>query len=668
MVTTLNGSAVPRQVNTPQTSGNTVAPPNTGKTLALVGSFPFLEPDVVRTVSSAGALKKILPTSDTLKLLERLVYNCAPQEPQARQQPAFVHLVNALPSTQAVAVLYNSTPTASLDVASNLWGAIGNRTTVTVAAATVVGPASSGKKYTITAPNLPTETYDNVGGNNIITVNYTGSQATTMVMAYDQTTGLRISYTKTAIALGTLTITDISFDGTITVTPSVGPGVGETFTVTVNGVDKATGLVTSEAVTFNNAGGTTPQTTAKAWASVSTIVFAATAGTPTFSIAGYSFDLAPGPSYPTAASFADRIEPAAGYTATVAAVTAAGLDSSLLDTFSSATIASAAKSLTADVNAAVVAMAGSYLVTVTRATGADSAPANATYPLAGGADGSESLGGYQDALAVLEDYDVTHLWMDTDSASYQSAGLDHVTAMWGVGGRSRQLWVGATADETLSALVARVLAFNSPQVNLWFQEFRRLSPAGTLTWYAPKYLALEEAALRCAMAPGEPSTRKRPNVVDFRQNSAIDVQTDQNTLIQSHLCFVAQFTGLGIVNIRPVTTYGVGDNVFYDEPGSVESFNMSVNDVNFAITAAQVIGASNVRYTAADFKQIILRRLNQQVASGTRLIKAFDPTSIEIEVISADLYRGSWDEQPITGINFTDTQPTATFVTASVEG
>lgn len=668
MATSAYGNPYPRLIVTPQTSPTTQAAPNTGKSLALVGPFSFLDPSRVYTVTSAAALKALNPASTDLQLFERLIYNCAPAESQARNKPSAVYLVNSVggdstPSTAATAILYDAQPQACLDITANLFGAIGNRTTMTVSAAT----NGTGKKYVVACPGIPTETYDNVGGNNILTVNYDDAEATTMVMAYDQTNGVQISYTKTTIAVGTYTPSKMAFDGTITITPSTGP-VGGAYTATVSGINKVTGLSDSEVRTWPDGGGAAAQTTTKSWSSVTSIVFANTAGgSPTFTIAGYAFNLTPGVQYPYAKSFADRINQFTGadFSATIGSATAGTLASNLLDTFSSTSIKSSAQSLTANVNAAVVAMAGSFLVTVERSTGADGAPANGTTLLGGGSDGTQTAAGWQDALELLKSKQVTHLWMDTDNATAQSYGLESVVECEGIGQLYRQLWVGATADETLTALQARVLAFNSQLVSLWYQEFQRTSPAGVATWYAPKYLALQEAAMRCAMPPGEPSTMKRPNVLDYRSAATTNADLYGQDLINSGICFVQTVVGQGVMNIRPVTTYGAGDNVFYVEPGSVESFGMSVNAVNTAVAAARALGAADTRFTAQDFSAIVSRSLNQQVSGPVRLIKAWDPESLVIEVVNTDWYRATYNVQPISGVNFIETLPTATVFAAA---
>lgn len=667
MATSAYGNPYPRLIVTPQTSPTSQAAPSTGKTLALVGPFTFLDPSRVYTVTSAAALKALNPASTDLQLFERLIYNCAPAEPQARNKPAAVYLVNSVggdstPSTAASAILYDAVPAAALDITANLFGALGNRTTITVADGT-----TQGKKYTIACPGVPTETYDNVGGQNVITVGYDDTEASTMLMAYDQSTGLRISYTKTGIAVGTYTPSKMAFDGTITITPSAAP-VGGAYTVTVSGINKATGLSDSEVRTWPDGGGAGAQTTAKSWSSVTSIVFANTAGgSPTISIAGYAFDLTPGVQYPTAKSFADRINQfsSADFTATIGSANAGTLDSTLLDSFSSSTIRQTTKSLTANVNAAVLAMAGSFLVTVERSTGADGAPANGTTLLGGGSDGTQTAAGWQDALELLKSKQVNHLWMDTDNATSQGYGFEHIVECEGIGQLYRQLWVGATANESLTALQTRVLAFNSQLVCLWYQEFNRTSPAGVATWYAPKYLALQEAALRCAMPVGEPSTMKRPNVLDYRSSATTNADLYGTDLINAGICFVQTVVNQGVMNIRPVTTYGLSDNVFYCEPGSVESFGMSVNAVNNAVASARALGSADTRFTSQDFAAIVSRSLNLQLSGATRFIKAWDPSSLVIEVVNTDWYRATYNVQPISGVNFIETLPTATVFAAA---
>lgn len=655
MVTTYNGSAVPGQFNEPQAAGQTTIPVQTAKRLALVGEFPWLEPAVISEVSSESAMVQQSPSNDTLGLIARIVFDCAKNDAKVTRQPGAVYLVNALASTQATKVLQRS-GTDVVTAAAREWGAVGNRVKIVVTSGTLTG-----KKYVITAPGWPTETRDNVGFGNVATFNYTGSSASTMALAFDTTNGLRISYTDAGIALGSFSAPDYPADGIITITPSVAPGAGQSFAAVITGTNKGTGDPDTETLAFTPATGTDPVASTKGWTGSFSIVFTATAGTPTFTIAGYSFDLAPGP-YPRAKSLIDRVASFANFTAVSASPAAASIPTNLMDAFSSATIVAAAKSLTADLYA-LTSTVTSSIVTFTRASGATGAPTNATYILAGGADGSGNSTTWQAALDALDDETVNVLWMDTDDASLQDLGAVKMTDRLEAGGKACQMHVGAAGGEALSALDARVLALDRYTTNLWFQRFNRLDQFGVLREdLAPKYMALTWAAIQSQTAPGTPLTRIKPQVLDYSQASDVNPATNANTLIQHHLCFVGR-VNRQIVGVRPVTAYGAGGNRFYDEPGSVESFLMCCNDVQNGIAAVEAVGAADVIFTRASYRQLVQTRLNLQTQPSSRLINRWDPTSLRIDD-EGDTLVAYANVQPIGARNFIVTRFTAVAVAA----
>ena len=668
MVTTYNGSAVPGQFNEPQDAGQTTIPVQTAKRLALVGEFPWLEPATIAEVSSESAMVQQSPSNDTLGLIARIVFDCAKNDAKVTRQPGAVLMVNALASTQASKVLQRSA-TNVVTAAAREYGAVGNRVKIVVSDGTLTG-----KKYVITAPGWPTETRDNVGFGNVATFNYTGSNASTMAMAFDTTNGLRISYTETGIALGTLAARDYPCDGTISVTPSVGAGSGQTYTVTITGTSKVDGTVGTAVLNWTNADGTDTHTTGAGsstgiaqFSSVTSVLFAASSGTPTFSMAGYAFDLPPAASgysagYPRAKSLIDRVASFANFTAVSASPAAASIPTNLMDAFSSATIKAAAKSLTADLYA-LTSTVTSAIVTFTRVSGATGAPTNATYILAGGADGSGNSTTWQAALDALDDETVNVLWMDTDDASLQDLGAVKMTDRLEAGGKACQMHVGAAGGEALAALDARILALDRYTTNLWFQRLNRLDQFGVLRAdLAPKYMALTWAAIQSQTAPGTPLTRIKPQVLDYSQASDVNPANNANTLIQHHLCFVGR-VNRQIVGVRPVTAYGAGDNRFYDEPGSVESFLMCCNDVQNGIAAVEAVGAADVIFTRASYRQLVQTRLNLQTQPSSRLINRWDPTSLRIDD-EGDTLVAYANVQPIGARNFIVTRFTAVAVAA----
>jgi len=89
---------------------------------------------------------------------------------------------------------------------------------------------------------------------------------------------------------------NFSIDGAIVVRPSQAPGAA-TYTVTISGTNRITGAADTEALTWTGTVRERKQT-AKSWSDVTSIVAAATAGTPTFDVSG---------THPTPPSILDAI-------------------------------------------------------------------------------------------------------------------------------------------------------------------------------------------------------------------------------------------------------------------------------------------------------------------------------------------------------------------------
>jgi len=672
MVTTYNGSAVPGQKNEPQSAGQATIPVQTAKRLGLVGLFPWLKPATPTEVSSEAAFAELSPSSDRCGMLARFVFQPAKNDPKVTRQPAGILLVNALGSSQASVMLQKS-GTNVVSASAREYGGVGNRGRLTVAAGTL-----SGKKYTVSLPGRATEVRDNVTFGNVGTFNYTGSFFTTCSMAFDTTNGLRVSYTKTLIPVGTTSLAGMIVDGTITLTPSVSPASGETFTVTITGTNKVTSASGTAVFTWDNAAGTSARTSGGTgttgiaqFSAVTSVDVVVSAGTPTFTASGYAFDLPPVASgssaaYPTAKSLIDRVDAAVDFEATAGSPAAAAIPTAKLDAFSSATIKAAAKSLTADLFAMTEKLGNSAIVVLTRQSGATGAPDNGTYVLAGGADGAATSDTWQAALDALDEERVNILWMDTDDATIHALGAAKMDTRLAAGGKGCILHLGATANEDLATLDARVLGLNRYTTVLWNQSVSRYDQFGQLQEeLAPKYHALTWAALQAQVAPGTPLTRCQPNIVAYSQPASLNPASMADTLIQHHISFVGKLGGI-IVGIRPVTAYGVGDNFYYDEPGCVESFLMSVNDVHDGVTAVKAVGQADVIFTEASYRQLVQARLNQQLQPSSRLIRDWDPASLRIVDVPGGPLVAYWNEQPIAGRNWVVTRPTAVSVQAAL--
>lgn len=275
--------------------------------LAVLGDFPWLEQAMPIVKTTASSLKRLNPANDELQLVTHLIYNAAADDRIG--QPSAVILCNVQPTTQAKATLNDAAAAGAVTLSAALWGTDGNRTSYAVVAGT-----SKGVKITLARDGL-SEVFDNVTYDNILGFDYTGSDATTMLLSFATVSGvkrLRLSYTKTGInGASTFTPADLPVDGTITITPSV----AVTGTATVSGINKATGVADTEVRTFTASA--VAQTTTKAWSSLTSIVFTHDAAQ-TYTISGYSFDLG-ADVYPWASNLTDRVAAATGFTTSAAA-------------------------------------------------------------------------------------------------------------------------------------------------------------------------------------------------------------------------------------------------------------------------------------------------------------------------------------------------------------
>lgn len=320
MATVYDGSARPRVKVKGDTSVLNGGQPS-AKVLGIVAELPFLEQHEPVTVTSEQAMRQLNSIDYNMQLLTHLTFNAA-NDPKISGRPQSIVLVNVQPNTQASLTLNDSDASGSMVVKSLKWGAVGNQSTITAE-----GGSTAGLKLTATGPWATTETYDDVGGEDVVSFRYTGSDATEMTMTFDTSAGLRISYLKSGIPVtSTFATPDFPFDGIITVTPSA----SWTGTVTISGTNKDTSAAETEVLSWTGSAAETPST--KKWSAVTSLAFSGTG--PTLTIEGYSFDLDVA-TYDKASKLVDKVGAHASFTATNEAPRASTRDTTKLDALQS---------------------------------------------------------------------------------------------------------------------------------------------------------------------------------------------------------------------------------------------------------------------------------------------------------------------------------------------
>lgn len=659
--------------------------------LALMDELPFLEQNVPLTVTSAVSMKQLQPNSQELLTTADIIYAAAADE-RVGGAPAAVVLCNVQPTTQAYVNVLDTLGNPTVTIASLAWGSLGNLTRVTVTLATGVytvtvtrngttetftnieplelftlqytasdfTTVSSGVKPRTTINSnatLPAATITVVAtasfptrGEFLVesdegwqTIAYTGKTGTTFTGCTggtgDVIVGDVVKATSDSVfwigaagsePIGTQAYGTI-WTGPVTCAPSAPSGGVDTYTVTITGINEATGEADSEILEWDNADGTDAKSTVANWSYLTQIVFAESgAVTPTFTVTGDMLR--------TDASIYTSVGALANYLVTIADFTTAdinGLATSLslvdLDPLAATNITSSSHTYTNSQTAFVTALAGSLLVEAEAVEGGGTPVAlSATY-MQGGSQGATSTSDWQDGFTALRQVPCTIVVPMTDNATVHGYLRDHCTYMSGPGRNPRNGYVGAAANETLTQLKTRAQNLNSRNVTLVGQEIRRASPQGVATWYAPKYLGLLCASMQAGTT--QAITYKVPNIIEYRQSATWNPIDDAQECINNMLTIVGEVV---VGNTTPLTRIirGLTTYLISGDPARTDiQPNKSLNQLcNFALASLAANVGEPTTTPASVLQRYWLQILQSAVTLG--IIAEFNAQTVTAQRIA----------------------------------
>jgi hypothetical protein len=618
-----------------QEAAGVVSP--TGR-VVILEELPFLEKGVVTEVRSRRAMQDLAPWSDHLQNLAKVLFEPA-NDDRISGGPNAILLVSPTPTTAARATLLDANGDDSLLLEAVSWGTSGNRVKVAV---TNNATDATIRDITLTWDGV-SEPFTALGLGSLVSVYYGLTEATAVTLLADRINGVRVRQTKAAIAIGTYEPDKMAWDGTITVTPSAGAASAQTFTVTVSGTDKATGLAATEVLSWDDTDTTDPMTTAKSWSDVTSIVFAESGSTtPTFTVSAFAFDCGPS-SYANLGLVADRINAknTAGYYATKLSAKVASVPTNEIDTFAEASCLTevAAKAVRADLWWMVTQLERSELVEVTRVTTTSSdgllAPVALGAPvfLSGGTETTPVLANWQTCLDALQTERINSGWCGSTDAAVHDAVATHLAGRTqAVGANSADFAFGCAALETKAQIKTRTLALSGKRgVTLCVDKLRRRNAAGSLVWMDPKYQALEIVGMAMGTSIGEPQTRKYSAAVDIAKS--FDPVLDAEEMLAAGVLFYEK-SPKGIRCAASVSTYTQTDFLPFAERSANESFNYGLQLVADAWDV--LIGLPNSRVTASGLKTLSRTVLRQAVIDG--VIRWFDESTLDVTEIG-DVFR-----------------------------
>lgn len=331
------------------------------------------------------------------------------------------------------------------------------------------------------------------------------------------------------------------WDGVVLLTPSGAPST-ETYTAVVTGIDAATGVSTTDTVTWLN-GVATAKTTAKSFSTLTSIVFSTDGNdTPTFTVAG-DIERANAAEYPTAGSIATALS-ATRYSAAGLVVTAVNdlADQTNLDSMDPLppTSLATAHTFTSISQAIVQALQPSVLVVAEAVPGGGAPVALSATNMAGGSQSVPDNSTWQVGYDALRNVYLTAVWPNTTSTSIIGLQRTHLQYMSGPGRNPRQGFAGLASMTTLTAAKAATAGINSRLEEVYVDDIRRGNPqTGVLQWNDPRWTALQFASMSCGTQRS--LTYTTPAGDDFRRSPTIPgTEVSNNPAIAAGLCILGR--------------------------------------------------------------------------------------------------------------------------------
>lgn len=635
--------------------------------LALVSadSFSRLEPYKLVPVTTDAALRRELPIWGSRH--GRAVFSPTPANEINVGRPLLVYVVNAAPSTRAARTFDDAEGNPALTVKARIWGPDGNKIGVKKAAGT-----TKGAKLQVEFEGQ-TFTLDNVGGDVVLRLKHTGSEATTLTATVAPDYGVTVNFT----VADAIAAPGVSWSPTTL--PSAGPLIltidqdpGATLTVRVSGLDASSGEALAENVAFAAAGPLAKTTVADFATIVSVEVVGSWGTATTLDVSGLAFDL-PVASYPTIASVVDAVDAHPSFTASdptgqgdermvadldaAAAVDALGVDADFAADLHAIYLAFGNDE--ADV-AATPVFPGA-LVIAEKAADATAPPANVTSiaKLMGGTAGTAttSVGGsWEKAFKALRAGRVNEVWPESVNATVQALALAHNDYMHGEGQGERSLHLAGAKGLTLTQIDALTAGLNRDYCKVWVQESKYRDENNVPRWFDPLYLALRAAAASAGLPnKNMPLNWKLLDVLDVRDGTGWTVADDFESLLDARATVIErvnQGDRVGFQVVRCVTTYRGSD------PLRTEDSPVRVAD---AITqdwrefSAFVIGQPNFAGFGPGYKATMVGRL-AYYRDTQRWLKSYDPQSIDFTDGGAAFVLDAADLAPVEGILWTYTR------------
>lgn len=561
--------------------------------IKVIADLDFLEAAVpTDLLTSQGSVARLEPTSSTAKSIAHVLFNVNRRDnTRIGRGPSGVYLVSPTPTTQAEWTLNDASGDPVAVIRSLAWGPKGNQARI---ALTNNALDATKRDLAVTRKGRSPESFTALGSGNVAGVYYDGDEydggSDTLTFAADRINGLVVAFSKVLIP-AVFVPDDMCFDGDLTLTPTETMGVGETTTVVVTGIDRATGAPATATVEWvEGEGAGDPKTTGVEWADVYEIDFSSDDVAQQMTVAGRAFDLAPD-DYPKVSEALDRINEFAsrGFHATYLEADATIVPLDEIDKTSAATLktgTSATKYVRADLWAFLRSVNASTLIEAERVTttsdDGNGLPVALPSPvfLAGGSRTTPGASDWQAAWDAAKTLPGSVVQPLTTSAAVWALVPAHLAELREIG-NGAQAW--PCVSTSYAAAKAAAVGFNNELLGSVIAiEGQMPNEDGESTWYGAEWVALAVAGMHAAQAPIARFTNRRLPFDSVRGLGGWLPSADYETAIRDGVFAAFQKPGIGWVIQIGSTSYVTRDASypFRSSPSSVQSMIVTEQFVN----------------------------------------------------------------------------------------
>lgn len=360
--------------------------------------------------------------------------------------------------------------------------------------------------------------------------------------------------------------------------------------------------------------------------------------------------------YNTVDKLVNRINTAAGFTATAVGGQGSQATLNTMDTVTAQSVITTAFTVTGNLQAIVDWFNGSAegYISATRAAGAGTVPANLAYTyLTGGSNGVASTTDWSNAYTTLQSADVNWVAPVSSDSAIHAMNDAHCVYMSTVARSPRRGFVGTALGTTDAAALAAARALNSDRTALVHLGFYDYNDDSDLALYPPYILAAMIAGAFSGISPGVTMTNKTLKLRGLERKLRNPADTDA---LDTGGVLCVEDTPSGYKVVHAITTWLTNTKHTRREISAGAAVDSVVREVQLAVDVLRGEPAGPITLgRAVSITESTLRALAKAEPNGPGTLVGDDESPAYKDIsarLSEDVIRIKFQCSPVIPANY----------------